>query len=481
MHVWKRLTVRRATVVLAALTLVFAACGRDKETTAQDNGATTTAKPSTATGALDNGAFGNLGVLCKSGNGGDASDTGVTKDAVQVGTFSDPGFVGRPGLNQELFDTAEAFTKWCNSHGGINGRKIVLKERDAKLTEFQQRVIEACDQHDFMDVGGGAAFDDTGQNDRLACGLPVIPGYAVSAQASGAHLSIQPLPNPANELSIGSLQFLEKRYPDTVNHVGILAANISATASTAARYKEAITKDMGWKVVYNGVYNALGETTWRTFLDAMRATGVRGLIYVGEPGNLAKFLTEAKSLGATFDWVSVDANAYDPTLTDGAGTAADGTYVRTSIHPFLTDQDARNNEATQQYRELMQRYDPGGKIAYLGVQGLSAWLLFAKAANECGANLTRDCVWEKATKISEWTGGGLHARADLTGGGHSPTCWGLVEVKNGKFRVAPIHPNDDVFVCNDKSVVPLTGNYGRGAKCPNPAYANNPKPSTCAR
>ena len=71
-----------------------------------------------------------------------------------------------------MFDTAEAFTKWCNEHGGINGRKIVLKERDAKLTEFQQRVIEACDEGDFMSVGGGAVFDDTGQTDRLACGLP---------------------------------------------------------------------------------------------------------------------------------------------------------------------------------------------------------------------------------------------------------------------------------------------------------------------
>ncbi len=83
-----------------------------------------------------------------------------------------------------MFDTAEAFTNWCNEHGGINGRTIDLKLRDAKLTEFQQRVIEACDEGDFISVGGGAVFDDTGQPDRLACGLPIIFGYAVTAQAS---------------------------------------------------------------------------------------------------------------------------------------------------------------------------------------------------------------------------------------------------------------------------------------------------------
>ena len=127
-------------------------------------------------GGLDEGAFGDLGVLCQEAPEGETlaagTDPGVTADSIQVSTFSDPGFPGRLGLNQEMFDTAEAFTNWCNEHGGINGRQIVLKLRDAKLTEFQQRVIEACDEGDFMSVGGGAVFDDTGQTDRLACGAP---------------------------------------------------------------------------------------------------------------------------------------------------------------------------------------------------------------------------------------------------------------------------------------------------------------------
>jgi ABC-type branched-subunit amino acid transport system substrate-binding protein len=466
-------------LVLAALILV--ACGRESERTQTASADTTASHNDTRTDSgLDTGAFGDLGVLCQDGDGGSSPDPGVTRDSIQIGTFSDPGFSGRPGLNQELFDTAEAFTKWCNEHGGINGRKLVVKERDAKLTEFQERVIEACDEGDFMAVGGGAAFDDTGQTDRLACELPTIPAYAVSAEASGADLSIQPLPNPSNELSIGSFQHLEMAFPDATDHVGILAANVAATTSTAARHREAITTKLGWKVVYSGEYNALGETTWRTFIEAMRGAGVRGLIYVGEPGYLAKFLTEAQSLGMDFDWVTVDANAYDPTLTDGAGTAADGTYVRTSISPFLTDAEARDNPATQQYRDLMARYEPNGKIAYLGVQGLSAWLLFAKAANECGADLSRDCVWQKASTITEWTGGGLHAPADLTGGGHTPKCWSLVVVEDGRFRVADIDPSDGVFVCDGKSVVELNGDYGHGVKCPNPAYATDPKPSNCA-
>ena len=179
---------------------------------------TTTPASSDGPAGLDEGAFGDLGVICQPGDGATSpsSDPGLTEDSIQIGTFSDPGFSGRPGLNQELFDTAEAFTAWCNEHGGINGRQIDLKLRDAKLTEYQQRVIEACTEGDFMSVGGGAAFDDTGQADRLGCALPTITGYAVSAEASGADLSIQPLPNPSNELSIGSFQYLDSQFPESV-------------------------------------------------------------------------------------------------------------------------------------------------------------------------------------------------------------------------------------------------------------------------
>ena len=322
-----------------------------------------------------------------------------------------------------------------------------------------------------MVVGGGAAFDDTGQADRLGCGLPAIVGYAVSAEAAGADLSIQPLPNPSNELSVGSLRYLEQQFPESTENVAIFTAAIESTQSIAARYKEAITTELGWDIGYEGTYSPLGETSWRPFLEPMRQNDVRGLIYVGEPANLAAFLREAQSLDIDFDWVSVDSNAYDPTLA-GAGEAAATTHVRSTISPFLTDEDAEDNVAIQQYRELMERYDPDGKIAYLGVQGLSAWLLFAKAANECGADLYRDCVWENAAQVTEWTGGGLHAPADLTDGGKAPNCWSLVVVEDGRFRTADIDPSDGVFVCDPESVVRSKATTDKEPSAPTP---NTPK------
>ncbi len=321
-------------------------------------------------------------------------------------------------------------------------------------------------------------FDDTGQPDRLACALPAIPGYAVTAAASDADLSLQPVPLPGDEQPIGHLRYLAEKYPDTIENVGIFTGSLETTIAVANRNKEAMEAN-GFKIVYEGQYNPQGETSWRTFIEAQRSAGVKGLYWVGEPANLAAFLTEASSVGMTYDWVTVDANHYDPGLLD-AGAAANKTYVRSVFYPFLDEAQAKENPATEQYRELINQYTDNGKIAYLGVQGLSSWLLFAKAAGECGAELTRDCVWEKATAITDWTGGGLHAKQNLETQGASE-CVSIVEVVDGKFQlVDDLEPNDGVYLCDPKNVAKLTGDYGTGAKCPNPAYASDPKPSNCA-
>lgn len=470
--------------LVAVVTLLGAACGRSSEETKDDVGTTeTTAKDDgTSDLGLDDGAFGDLGVLCSAAPEGEtleATETGVTADSIQVSTFSDPGFTGRLGLNQEMFDTAEAFSAWCNEHGGINGREIDLTLRDAKLFEFQQRMIEACDEGAFAMVGGGAVFDDTAQTERLACELPAIPGYVVTAAASGSDLTVQPLPNPSNRLPVGDLKYLEEQFPESTAHVGIFTGQLETTVIVADRYKEGV-ETLGWDVVYEGTYNPVGEQSWRTFLEAMRNEGVRGLIWVGEPTNLAQLLVEAKSIDMTFDWVRTDANHYDAALIENAGDAADGTYVRSAFYPFADEELAAENRASAQYIELIDRYDEGGKIAYLGVQGLSAWLLFAKAAGECGADLTRDCLFEHANAIEEWTGGGLHAPQDLTGGGNAPVCYDLFKIEGGEFTLADIDANTGVYRCDEGTVIDLKGDYGTGAKCPNPNFADDPRPSNCA-
>jgi len=477
-------TWRRLVALVAVMGIVGTACGRSGDSTGDDSAGATSgssAPPTSAEGSAA-GEFGDLGKVCGPAPAGTtltATDTGVTESSIQIGTVADPGFTGRPGVNQEMFDSAEAFSKWCNEAGGINGRKIDVKERDAKLIEHQARMIEACDEGDFMLVGGGGIFDDQGQQERLACGLPAIGGMVPNAVAVDADLMMTPAANDLKTLPIGDLRWLGKTFPDATQKIGLMTGGISVTITAADRAKEAMAS-LGWKVVYDEQFNAAGETSYRGYVEAMKAAGVRGFIWTADPSALASVLKAMAEIEYHPDFVRAATNIYDGVLLAEAGPAADNTYIMGTTYPFLDPETAKKNPATQQYLDIMAEYDPGGKIANLGVTGFSAWLLFAKAAAECGAELTRDCVWANANAITEWTGGGLHAPQDLESR-RASECFVEIEAKDGTWVLPDIDPNDGVFNCDPKNVFESQANWGAGtgARCGNPAFATDPTPSSC--
>src|SRR5262245_45878684 len=89
----------RLLAIVSVLVLLVTACGRSDENTEADegggNGSSDTTAPAAEEG-LDQGAFGDLGVVCKEAPEGETlsagTDPGITADSIQVSTFSDPGF-----------------------------------------------------------------------------------------------------------------------------------------------------------------------------------------------------------------------------------------------------------------------------------------------------------------------------------------------------------------------------------------------------
>ncbi len=331
-------------MLVSLLSVCSSACSRcsacTRKSTANkklgtDSGSGTTA-PASGAAAASSPDFGSLTNVCgpnKTGKTLTATDRGVTADSIKVTTVSDPGFVGRPGLNQELFDASTVFTKWCNSLGGINGRKIIDNQRDAALVNFKAKVLEAC-QSDFSMVGGGAVFDDTGQQARLNCLLPDLPGYVVSPQARGADLLVQAIPNALDNLNIGASRWVTANFPGTTSSVGYLTANVPSTVVVQKQFQEAGAQ-IGWKTVYSQQYNANGETTWVPFAQSMKSKNVQGLVFVGEPANLAKLEQAFQSLSYYPKWISVSANFYDKQFITLGGGALKNTYVQVLNVPFF--------------------------------------------------------------------------------------------------------------------------------------------------
>jgi hypothetical protein len=440
---------RRWIGVIAGLVVVSAACGRSDAPEGGDT-TSTTAEKAPSTSSAD---FGTVTDVCQKGTPSGSPTQGVTPTQIRVATFSDAGFVGRPGLNQEFFDTADVFTKWCNQRGGINGREIVVDQRDAALSNVQARMVESC-QDDFVMVAGGATFDQDGVDTRLECLLPDVAGFVASPRARGADLMVQPLPNPLGRLQIGILNYLGRKYPDATDHVAVLTGDI-ATTKIVADDNATAAKSLGWKISYNDVYPVIGVSDWTPYAQKLKDTGSKGLIWVGEPEGLAALLGALRDIGYKLDFVRADANHYDRKLIDIAGEAlSDGNvYVSSAFYPF---EQAKADNATGQYLQAFEDYKPDGKNrTYLGLQAWSAWLLFAKAAATCGDDLTRTCLYDAAKEITSWTGGGLHAETS-PGTTGATECYALERATpKGFVLVTDTKPNNDIYNCSAKNLSTL--------------------------
>ncbi|OWY63296.1 hypothetical protein B7486_53880 [cyanobacterium TDX16] len=400
----------------------------------------------------------------------DAAETqGVEDGTLRLGTVADPGFEGRPGLNQEIFDAGQAFVEWCNEQGGINGRQIELTEYDAAISQYQQRLSEACG-NEFAMVGGGAVSDNLWETTGAACNLVDVAGFAVTPEKAGEasptavedSRTLQPIPNPSNQFPIGPLRYLIDEDPAIGEHTTILYGDLQTLITQKDRQAEAM-EQVGYEDITATSYNILGEANWAPLATSVRDDDTTTMIWVGEGENMANLQLAMADLGFTPDVQMTDANLYDPNYLEAAGPAADGTYSRIAIWPF---EEAADNPtgATQQYIDLIEARD--GKVAALGAQSFSAWLLFAQLASECDVegNLTRSCILESGSEVSDWNGGGLHAPANV-GENSGPECFIMLQAEGGEFvRAEPAEPTggEDGYNCDPANVADLEGDFSSG-------------------
>ena len=455
---------RSAIAVLAVLSLAVAACTRAAGETevggstapAPADGGTAATEPSSSGSRLDQGGFGELEEVCSEGEPGTATDVGLTADEIRLGTVTDKGSAERPGLTQEMYDSAVAFAAWCNEHGGIGGRTVVIDDLDAKLFEYGQRVGEAC-QQDFALVGGGAVFDAQDNGARVACGLISVPGYTVTPQARVGDLQVQPVPNPVYSFASHGYRWLLDAHPD-VDKLGILWVNLDGPATIHAQTVE-MAEQRGMEVVFDEQYRPIGETGWRGYVQKMRDDGVEAFEMIGEPENMVALQQAMQTEGWYPTFTVLQPNYFDAKFVEeGGSSVSEATYMRS---PFPTFEMADEVPAMADYLELMERYNPEGKTAMLGMQGLSAFLLFATAAKACGADLSRQCVLDQAAAQDGWTAGGLHS-PQTPGNVVATECSLAIRVTPDGFEYDEelTGPNEGIYNCDPANVAELTDDYG---------------------
>ncbi len=389
--------------------------------------------------------------MCGPGNAKGSTARGVSDTQIDLATFSDTGNSIQPGLEQEFFDTGDAFVDWCNAAGGINGRKIVLHKRDAKLFNSAAVVIDAC-QTDFMQVGGGTALDDATVKPRLACKLGDVPAYHVSPNAVTAPLQVAIGGAPATQAYVGPFLALARQDPSLKEHAAIYANNL-ASLLPQARRAQAGLQQIGFTVKDFQQFPQ-NVPNWRPYLSVSKGAGSQLLYPTGLP-NYSPFFSGFQDVGYAPKAVLFTPDVYKSAVADAFAAATDPppVYIYSNYVPFEL---AGSNPVAKQAVDLLTTTTSRKNLSGFSALSLSAWLLWATSATECGSNLTVDCVLSKAAAHPEWNAGGFGAPFNTDPAKLSYSeCFLMLKVTKDGFEYDKdvTNPNEGLFNCDPKNIV----------------------------
>jgi hypothetical protein len=469
---------RRLAAVLAALLLLTtAACGASGEEEGSEEEPETSEQPTSGAGASD-ADFGELEAPCGPGElSVEESEAGRGTDKLYVGVGNDRTAAAFPGLQKTIWDASVAFVEWCNAQGGVGGLELEIVDLPAALFDVETAMATACTDV-FALVGGGMAQDNlqfSGKegSDFHECGLIDVPAYAVSTEKAESNGQVQPIPNPSSNTGNAWFRAFHELYPEESATWSVAWAEIAAHENTRKKYQAIVEELDGMEEAGRHTYPVVGTTDWTPLALSILEDDPGSFTWVGDSGDLSSVLSAMRNQG----WEGVpllEATAYDELLFKSGPEAVEGAVVRMYQHPF---EEADQWPATQKYLDLMDEYVPDGEEALLGMDSMSAWLLFVTAANACGEEgdgvLTRACIVEQAAAVEDWTGGGLHSPTDPEDGPDAVAspCMMLLTVKDGEFErlypeVGSEDDDGDGFHCGGDDAVTEVSDVGEGVVDP---------------
>ncbi len=443
---------RKSALPMAMATIIFAG------TSAALSSTTAAAASRTLSSSVTtNGVWPGVGKICEPGSGDASSVRGVGSKTINIAVFNDAANTITPGLEVEFVQQATAFADWCNAAGGINGRKIVIDNRDAALFNAAQEATAAC-QSDFMAVGGGMALDQPSVPIREKCGLGQISGYVVSNASEIATDQVDPSGTNTDSISSGWFGALAKAYPKAVKVAGMGAGDTPSVLQPETK-DEFGAEAQGWKVV-DFLEPPVSVENWAPYVEDYQSKGVQAL-WPADDSNFTPFAQAMTTAGyhPAFVILGTQFDNSQTQQTVAASPSLPPVYVETQWWPLSM---ASQNPSTEQLVNTMHTYAKGDSIDFDDEEGAEAWLLWAKSASACGASLTVSCVLNHAATTKNWDAGGIQAPiAKLTLSNENPQpspCFAMLRLtaKGIIYDKALTDPTQSIWNCNPKNVVQLT-------------------------
>jgi hypothetical protein len=444
---WRGLLKVRRFVLLPAMAILI---GSGTSVALTSAGAATRA-------ATSSGVWPGVGKICEPGAGGSSTVRGVSDKSINIAVFNDASNTITPGLEVEFPEQATAFADWCNAAGGINGRKIVIDNRDAALFNAAQETTAAC-QSDFMAVGGGMALDQPAVPIREKCGLGQLSGYEVSNASELASDQVDTSGANTTSVTAGWFGALAKAYPKAVETAGMGAGDTPSVLQPETK-DEFAAEAQGWKVA-DFLEPPVSVENWAPYVEQYQQKGVTAL-WPADDSNFTPFAEAMTTAGFKPAFVILGTQFANSATQKAvqANPSLPPIYIETAWWPIPL---ASQNPSTEELVTTMHTYAKGDPVDFDDEESAEAWLLWAKSASACGASLTVTCVLDKAAATKNWDAGGIEAPiANLTLSNENPEpspCFAMLRMtaKGIIYEKALTRPTQSIWNCNPKNVVQLT-------------------------
>ena len=311
------------------------------------------------------------------------ADTGVKEKEILIGSCSALTGPARE-LGTRQLEGAQAYIKYTNEHGGVNGRKIRLLAFD---DGYEPGKAASCFNRLLKEGVFAAAF---------FVGTPTGAKYASLAEKNalpivGLFTGAQSLREPVNRyiFNVRASYYDETR--EQVDHlwkdagirkVGVIYQDDAFGLAVLEGVKRAL-KSHGAEPVAAGAF-ARNTVAVDEGIKAVRAAGPEAVVIAGPYKPVAEIIRRGKDadwnpLFTTVSFVGTES------FIESSGRAGEGTVVTQVVPPV-----ARTDfPAVALYRKLIRRYFPQSLTDFVSLEGFLDAVVLVEGLNRCGKDLTR--------------------------------------------------------------------------------------------
>jgi branched-chain amino acid transport system substrate-binding protein len=359
-----------------------------------------------------------------------SADAGVTKDKVVLGSFL-PLQSGLAAGATQMKEGCDAYFKYINDSGGVNGRKIEwIVENDSYNPQQTAAVVRKLVDRD----GIFAIVSTLGTVTNLAV-LPFLAQRGVPiVNPAGGHMLLN---KPTDKNVFGILPLSSE--------IGESMADFAVTKLGAKRVAIFFQNDQFGKDQRDGAAEALKKHNLQPVAEASyvpsdvdvsaQAVAIKqadpdAVILGIIPKHGALFMKEAQRFGWKPKIVGHNTVA-DPVVLDLAGAEAlEGVYVN-----LMTAVDSMDKPAVKKANEILAKYYPQTKPGYYPYLGMAGGIIIVEAMKRAGSDLTRAKLISSLESLGHFEPG-VVPPVDWSASYHGgPKTFGYAQWKDGKLTV----------------------------------------------